>query len=198
MTCRTLLTLVAAGCATVLAWPTVANADLFTYRFAEQEERLFRYAGGLAGGGFDGRLEGTFDVDRDDQGQMTIVRFDVSITDPILHGGPPPMSDPDGAPLTHYLIHNPVGLTLTPIDTSNVPTDREIILSTEPRTIASMFNFDSDVAQFRIYSGHGVLMDAPASITREGGFTVELVPEPSSLLILATSIGALAIRRGRP
>jgi hypothetical protein len=193
MTCRPLLSIVAASL-TMMASPTIVAAGLFTYRFDDGGERLFRYAGGLMGGGFDARLEGTFDIERDPSGAGTIVRFDVAIEDPLFHGTPSMLGDPTGKPLSDYLLRSPVGLAVSHFQPRVSPVD-EPDVSTHPRTVISISDWDAQSAQLRLYSGYNLLLDAPASFTRDGGITVVQVPEPGSLIVILTGIAALTLAR---
>jgi hypothetical protein len=179
-----------------LACPVVTAAALSTYRLEDGGERLFRYAGGLIGGSFDARLEGTFDIERGDDGASTIVRFDVYIADPLPLGPPSILGDPAGKHLSDYLIHDPVGLQVIQFPSARSP-GLEPDVSNHPRTLISISDFDSRTALLDLYSGWGLLLDAPAGFIRDGGIAVELVPEPASMMVLATAFVTLAIfRRG--
>jgi hypothetical protein len=177
---------------TLVSGPAIATAGLFMYRFDDGGERLFRYAGGLLGGGFDARLEGTFGIERDPSGAGTIVRFDVTIEDPLFHGTPSILGDPTGKPLSDYLLRSPVGLAVSHFQPRVSPAD-EPDVSTHPRTVISISDWEAHVAQLRLYSGYGLLLDAPASFTRDGGITVVQVPEPRSMVAILIGIAAMTL-----
>jgi hypothetical protein len=167
-----------------------ADASRFKYRVDDNGDRSIRYAGGLLGGGFDARLEGSFDVERDASGAATILRFDVTITDPIFDDASSSTSNPTGKALAGYLIHNPVGLPINVFPTPGVGRV-ELDASAHPRTILSISDWESPTAQLRIYSGFNRLIDAPALMTLAGGITVVPVPEPKGLAVVLGAIAAL-------
>lgn len=166
-----------------LAWPAAAGAATITYRIDPAVPSQFRYSGGLIGGSFDARLEGTLQIQLDDQGVATIASFDVRIVDPQFLGQPSILGDPAGKPLANYLAHDPVGLPLAAF-TPTGPNGEQPDVSTHARTLASIADLGAAAARLRFYSGYNILADSPAAFTREAGIAVRLVPEPSLLAAL--------------
>lgn len=172
---------------------SVSVADSYTYQFDAGNGPRFRYVGGLIGGGFDASLTGSFDVHRVEDGGV-ITRFDVFIVDPLPLSPPSFLGDPTGKPLSDYLLANPVGQPVE-LFTISVGTTPEV--STYPRMRFSLSDFDSPSAQFRFYSGYNLFEDAPAGFTLEGGMTVNIVPEPSAMVLCAMAAISVLIRQRR-
>jgi hypothetical protein len=194
--------------------PFSSAVELRTYTLADNQDRLFHYAGGLLGIDLEATLSGSFDVELDSSGQGRITRFDLKLFDIVNHGMHP-VNLPEGTSLAETLFVDPegllgwsVGATLQfgePAYTAlrePILDSSEVILSTivhagRPTTLIQIHHRDDGWAEIQVGSDTGFQLDAPSMSTGPSGFLAQVVPEPAAAASLLAGVLGIFFAAGR-